>query len=303
MTIRVAVAGVTNGLGHAIASGLLEHPDIEAILLTRQSSSLSSDLSELTSRGAILKPVDYASIPDLVSALSGVETVISTIFHFNDTTPTLNLIQAAQTAGVRRFAPSEFALSSTANDRFDLYAPKRQIWDVLKQSSLETTRFQLGIFMDYFSFGAPKRHEGPFRLMPFVVNIASQEAAIPGTGEEPMTFTSVRDVGRLVAAAVKLRERWPEELEMVGETTTFNQVVRDAETVTGRKINVQYMDKAVLATRLEELKGDEMQFFYHQVLYAIADGLGAVSPILNRLVPDVSVTSVKEFIAEYWTVA
>jgi nucleoside-diphosphate-sugar epimerase len=301
MTIRVAVAGVTSGLGHAIASGLLECSDIQTILLTRQSSS-PSDLSTFTSRGAIIKVVEYSSIPDLVSALAGVETVISAISPYIDSTPTLNLIHAAKTAGVRRFAPSAFAFPPATYSHVDFYASKIQALEVLRESGLEFTSFQNGMFMDYFAFGAPKPHEGPMKILPFAVDIAAKQATIPGTGDEKVTFTSVRDIGRFVAAAVRLTERWPEELGMEGETTTYNQVVRDAEAVTGRKIAVQHLDKAYLTKALNESKDDEATFFYNQVLALLADDLGSVSPTLNTFLPDIRASSVKELIVEYWNV-
>ncbi len=301
MTIRVAVAGVTNGLGHAIVAGLLEHPDIRTVLLTRQSSS-PSDLSTFTSRGAILKMVEYSSVSDLISALAGVETVISTVSPYPDPTSALNLVHAAKAAGVRRFAPSDFAFSLSANAHLDLYASKQQIREELKLSGLEFTSFQNGIFMDYFAFGAPKPHKGPLKMFPFIVDIAAQKATIAGTGDEKVTFTSIRDVGRFVAAAVRLTERWPEELGMEGETTSYNEVLQIAEAVTGRKIVVQYLDKPHLAKVLEETRGDDFKFFYNQVQGVLADNQGSVSPTLNAIFPDIQVSSVKELITEYWNV-
>lgn len=86
---------------------------------------------------------------------------------------------------------------------------------------------------------------------------------------------------------------------MEGETTTYNQVVRDAEAITGKKIEVEYLDKARIANTLEESKGDKMQYFLTQAFELLADGLGSVEPTLNRLVPHVSVTSVKHLLSEY----
>lgn len=155
MTIRVAVAGATNALGHAIVSGLLEESDIQVVLLTRQSSANTKDLSHYTSRGVELHPVDYTSIPQLTSALAGVETVIVTLFS-HDITPVVNLIEASKAAGVKRFAPSEFTFTSKANARLDLFEPKRRILEKVKESGLEYTLFQNGIFADFFALNAPK---------------------------------------------------------------------------------------------------------------------------------------------------
>ncbi|KAF5361046.1 hypothetical protein D9756_005108 [Leucocoprinus leucothites] len=300
MPLRIAVAGVTTGLGHAIVSALLDTPDLEVLLFTRSCSS-TKDLTHFTSRGAVTKQVDYSSIPSLICALDGVDTVINTISPFVDPTPALNLITASKAAGVRRFAPSEFAFSAEGNARLNLYEPKRRTWAMLKQSGLEYTSFHNGIFMDYFAFGAPKPHEGPLYMAPFFVNIAAQKATIPGTGDEKITFTTVNDVGRFVAAAVKFEGRWPEKFGMVGETTSYNQVVRDIEAVTGKKLEVEYLNKESIAAKIEESKGDEVKFFLSQVLDVVASGLGTVEPTLNKLAPHITVTSVKDLISKYWS--
>lgn len=299
--LRVAVAGVTGGLGHAIVTALLDTPEVEVVLLTRSSSS-TTDFSHFTSRGAILKSVDYSSIPNLTSALEAVDTVICTIFASQ---PTINLIRASQAAGVRRFAPSDFSFSATASARIDAHEPKRKVWAELKSDcKLEYTSFRNGIFMDYFVCGAPKpRHEGPFRMFPFVVDVAAGKAVIPGTGEEKVTFTRVRDVGRFVAAAVKFEGRWPEELGMEGETMSYNEVVRDVEDVIGRKIEVVYLGKEEIGKALEEAREarDEIGVLVNQTFELLADGVGSVEPVLNRLAPQVNVSSVKDLLAEYWS--
>ncbi|KAF5360546.1 hypothetical protein D9756_005117 [Leucocoprinus leucothites] len=110
MPPRVAVAGVTNGLGHAIASAFLDTPDLKIILL-----------SHFTSRGAVVKPVDYSSTLNLTSPLDGAETVISAMISSE---PTINLISASKAARTRHFVPSEFALYAATNAQLALYEPK-----------------------------------------------------------------------------------------------------------------------------------------------------------------------------------
>ncbi|KXN82334.1 hypothetical protein AN958_02664 [Leucoagaricus sp. SymC.cos] len=247
MNLRVAVAGVTNGLGHTIVSALLDSPNLEVNLLTRISSS-PTDLYHLTSHSAIAKPVNYTPIPSLESALAG-------------------LILA------RRFAPSEFAMSRAADARLDLYEPKRQVWAALKDSKLEYTSFQNGIFMDYFTFGTPKQHEGLLKVFLSVVNLVAAKAIVPGTGNEKVTFTTIVNIGRLLL----LRFNW----------------MGDGRIITGRKLDVEYMDVEAIKRALRASKWDLMQFFYHQVSQLLAEGLGTVTPTLNRLSPHITVTSAR----------
>jgi len=304
MTIRVAVVGATSALGHALVSGLLQESGIQVVLLTRQSSTSAKDFSQYTSQGVELRPVDYTSIPQLTSAFAGVETVINTLF-FRDITPIVNLIEASKAAGVKRFAPSEFMFTSKANARLDLFEPKRRIWEKVKQSGLEYTAFQNGIFVDFFALGAPKEYTG-YPLKKFgslVIDIPANKATIPGTGDEPISFSSYRDVGRFVAGAVKLKDRWPEELGMCSETTTYNEIVRHVEAATGKKMEVKYMEKDAIKQMLDNSGGNGMMRFYAQLLDLIADGLGAVPPTLNeKLSKSIAPTeNVKGVIAEHWS--
>ena len=66
----------------------------------------------------------------------------------------LTLIEAAKEAGAKRFAPSEYALSTY--DNLDLYAGKAAVWEALRVSGLEYTRFFCGIFMNTLGTGTPK---------------------------------------------------------------------------------------------------------------------------------------------------
>ncbi|KAF8997869.1 hypothetical protein BDQ17DRAFT_1507263 [Cyathus striatus] len=125
--INVAVAGVTNGLGHAIATELIANPSVNTVtLLTRASPSspVPEVLKPLVKQGAIFQPVDYSSVEDITKVLQDVHAVISTMFTPSDITPAINLIDSAKAAGVKRFAPSEMAFSKEANYIIEDYKSK-----------------------------------------------------------------------------------------------------------------------------------------------------------------------------------
>ncbi|RMZ80059.1 hypothetical protein DV738_g3097, partial [Chaetothyriales sp. CBS 135597] len=94
---KIAVAG-TNGLAQLIAhfiSTITSHP---FVILSR------GQVPGLSSKGWQVLVVDYNNTADLKFKLAGVDTVISTVSG----TAQLNLIDAAASAHVRRFVPSEF---------------------------------------------------------------------------------------------------------------------------------------------------------------------------------------------------
>ncbi|KAF8997885.1 hypothetical protein BDQ17DRAFT_1411253 [Cyathus striatus] len=98
--INVAVVGVTNGLGNAIATARAANPS---------------------------------------GALQGVHTVISTLFTPEDTSPTDSLLEGAKAAGVKQFIPSEFALAKEGNPNIALYSTKISYWEKAKGSGIEYT--------------------------------------------------------------------------------------------------------------------------------------------------------------------
>ncbi|KAF8907963.1 hypothetical protein CPB84DRAFT_1834754 [Gymnopilus junonius] len=272
--VVVAVAG-TGLVGKQVIHALLSSGKHTVIVLSR------SPKPTLTAEGALVKAVDYSSVPSLVSALSDspepVHTVISCLVSLDpsDMVKTqINLLQAAKQVGAKRFAPSEFAVSREANQFVEFYREfKEPVWKAAEESGLEVTAFSCGIFTNYLAHGSSNVHareelEGIENSFPVGVDIKEGRADIPGTGKEIVTFTRWQDVGKFVAAAVEL-ERWEKESSMAGDAMSYDEVIKIAEEVTGRKFNVVKLVGGL--------------------------GLASVEPRLNKLV-DVQPMGVKEFI-------
>ncbi|KAF8989855.1 hypothetical protein BDQ17DRAFT_1333817 [Cyathus striatus] len=302
--INVAVAGVTSGLGNAIAIALVANPSVSVTLLTRLSSTstgIPEVLQPLVDNGAIIRSVDYASIQSIAEALRGIRTVISTLATSSDTTAADNLLEGAKAAGVKRFAPSEFSIAKESNSSVEFYRTKAVYWEKVKGSGMEHTAFRNGMFMDYFAKGSLK-YKGPLRMETFMVDVGGRKAEIPGTGDEMITLTTLADIGKFVSAAVTL-DTWPEEMGMSGETLTFNQIVQVAEEVLGQKFNVTYVSKEELTTKQVEgiEKKDWFRQFSAEVYLAIIAGEGEIrNPYLNHAT-NVQPMKVKEFLETYWS--
>jgi nucleoside-diphosphate-sugar epimerase len=93
--------------------------------------------------------------------------------------------------------------------------------------------------------GAPSTPDdsplGYLRDMTFVVDIKQGTALIPGTGNEPMSFTEIHDVGRGVAHACLYEGPWVRETGyMVGDCISYNEVVRLVEEITGTVLFYYY---------------------------------------------------------------
>ena len=64
---------------------------------------------------------------------------------------------------------------------------------------------------------------------PFI-DIDARKAAIPGTDGEPVAWTLTRDVAKFVRKMVESDQPWPKKSLVVGDTVSFNEIVRLAET-------------------------------------------------------------------------
>jgi NmrA-like family len=197
--------------------------------------------------------VDYSSHSSLVDALRDVHTLISVIKIPGPEWASyqLVLLSAAESAGVRRFAPSEFEQGPLGDGTVDAVAPKLAVRDACRDARgrgvLETARFHCGGFMNILALGL---EDGKRTMLkhgyaddPIIWNVKDMTAEVPvkENGSTPrMTLTKIGDIGRFVAAACELEDgKWEEDMGMVGETIAISDVVRLIEEVRGRKMDVK----------------------------------------------------------------
>lgn len=281
----VAIAGGLGGIGRYIVDELIAQKRPVRVL-SRTEAVSPSPLAEVVA-------VNYDDKDNLTKALQGVHTVISTIFPRDPEAcfqAHKNLIDASVSAGVKRFAPSEWA---TDNDiaKIPDYEPKHRIHDYLKTTKLEYTLFHNGIFMDYF---AANGETGYLQDLRFVVNSVEHKATIPGTGDELVAFTKATDVGKFVVAALELKT-WPEKSAMASEVLTYNQVVDIAEDVLQTKFDRTYLSVDQLRANLKPSPAF-MENFYWDIMIALAEGRMTYATNLNTLGPHVRPTTIREFL-------
>lgn len=308
--VVVALAGATSGFGLTMLRVFLHqnehrsHPH-QIVLLSRTAQP------KFTAQGVDVRPVDYNDHPQLVKALSGVHTVLSTIGgslaaiqHAQ-----LRLLEAAKEAGVKRFAPSEYA--GNGYEGIDLYASKAVVWNAVQKCGMEYARFSCGLFMSALATGTPKpvtevgKDEGAqsgeeealagMRPWNFVINMKAGTVDYPGDGSAELVWTDMRDVSRFVFRALDL-PRWNEDLGMRGDVKSFREVVAIVEKVQQRKFLVKENSIESMLKSAEDLG---LQF-YNQVRVAIAKGWCMVPGDLNREFPETKPTTCEEFVDKWW---
>lgn len=190
--------------------------------------------------------------------------------------------------------------------------------ELKRHKSLEWTLFHNGYFMDYF--GQPWAPTHMPSEVPFV-DIEACQATIPGTGEEQVVWTHTTDVAKFVSRAISMEPgTWKEHSWIIGDKTTFHEILAAAEKARGVKFKVTY-------DSLEKLRSGEVtpipankvhaalystpEFDATDILMGMFAGIGAAmaagdvdideKDALNAHFPDIKTIKVTEFIEKHWT--
>ncbi|KAI9842908.1 MAG: hypothetical protein M1837_006740 [Sclerophora amabilis] len=232
--IKVAIAG-TGGLAQYIAQHIDQDTSHQFVLLSRE------DKPGLNANGFQVIVVDYDDAQSLRYALFGIDTVISTVSGV----PQLNLIEAAVSCGVRRFAPAEFEGPPSVRPVDILDRLKDSALERLRyySSQIESTVFICGILYERFAPGgmvscAIGLGTGISGEGEFLVNVRNLKAEIPYDPSGRIInvcMTSASDVARFVVRALDFAH-WPTELSMLGERMAVYDIVHEIENMSGQRL-------------------------------------------------------------------
>ncbi|KAF4540747.1 NmrA-like family protein [Lasiodiplodia theobromae] len=307
--VAIAVAGGTRGIGRAIAETIQRQGKHDVKILSR-----TENLKVESESGCEVIPVDYDNVENLTKVLieNKIDTVISTLFLTTTGAPQTNLIHASEASQyTRRFIPSIWGIPYTKDQlkNFPIGLAKLEALEALEKSSLEYTLFYVGYFLDFWGHPHVKTYQLPNII---AVDIEHNVAAIPGTGDTPVTFTHTFDVAEFVAASLEL-PKWDRESYVIGETVTWNEFVRIAEDVKGTKFKVTYDSLDLLrsgkVTELpshlslyEHMPKEEIQSIFSVFGIWFHEGLFNLQPKkrLNDVFPHIKAYTVRELLESAW---
>ncbi|KAL2137802.1 hypothetical protein VTI28DRAFT_8196 [Corynascus sepedonium] len=245
-----------------------------------------------------------------------------------------NLIDAAIEAGVKRIAPSEWAVANF--NHLTWYNAKLTIRDYLREKNkeskastfifclpqfycqiIEYTLFQPGWFMNYL--GGAHQTCKHFRTTTILVNHDKGRTGIASDPSSLVTYTAVHDVVNIVVKAIDYEGEWPEVGGINGHTLSVADEVAIGERVRGKKYQIEKisiddakagkiddswlpdLDWPALALLPESQRPALARTIISGFLLNLAEGGATVSDEWNRIFPDYKFTKVDEFLTGVYT--
>lgn len=169
---------------------------------------------------------DY-SVQSLTKAIHDCEGLVSAIadYSMGSATAHLAMLEACQNSPkCKRFIPSEYAGNTDEypDQPTFYYANHEPVRQALRQQKeVMWTLFNLGWLVDYFIPAKMRYIKDIGEFHP--VRLDDKTMVIPGTGEELIAFTSVRDGAKAISKLFE-HDSWEEIIYVCGETTTWNRV-------------------------------------------------------------------------------
>ncbi|KAF8147774.1 hypothetical protein K438DRAFT_2087832, partial [Mycena galopus ATCC 62051] len=181
-------------LGMPILKALAAH-NVAVVLLSRSGLDATTKAEILVPAGVTVAKVDTADATAVaaVFAQHKVEVVISAINSAAVGAQAV-LVDAAKSAGVKLFAPSEFGMVTEG----DVNNPKNKAIEYIKATKIPYARFFTGMITEF---------------VPFLIGFKPEHGKITlvGKGDAPVSFTSIADIAGFVAYVLTALP--PSELE------------------------------------------------------------------------------------------
>jgi len=234
----ILVAGGTGHLGTELIPNLVKR-GIPVRVLTRDPDRARKRLGDSPqfARGDVQEP------DTLREALEEVDAVVSAITGFGPAGPgpkavdyegNLNLITAAQAAGMKRFVLVSMH-GAAADHPMELARMKFRAEDAVRASPLDWVIVRPNAFMELWAeiVGEPIVKQG--------------KATVFGRGDNPINFNSAKDVARFVDLALFDSRLSRTVLDIGGpDNLTFNQLVSQIESAAGRKSAVRHIPLSMM---------------------------------------------------------
>lgn len=243
--MRIAIAGAGDLAKYLVEELLAASHDVVVLSRSPKPWFKRSDIS--------FRKTDY-SIPSLVAALQDCDGLVSALLDYsmNSATAHLALLEAChQTPKCKRFLPSEYGgnIDLYPESPEFYYANHEPVRETLRnQTDVMWTLFNIGWLSDYFVPTSSRYIRDIDDFHP--VNFKMNTMTIPGTGEEPISFTAARDTAKAIAKLID-QNNWEPTTFVCGETATWNSVAKLLSKY-GKALDMRYVPLQELQATIAE---------------------------------------------------
>ena len=291
----VVLAGGTGDLGQRIARALLSK-GAEVRILTRSISS-SDKRGSLIESGVTMVQVDYNNSTGLVKACDGVACVVSALSGLREVIvgAQKRLLDAAVTAGVKRFIPSDYAidfmkLPEGKNRNLDL---RREFSRYLEKAPIAATSILNGAFMDMLT------GQAPFILFKL------KRVLYYGNADQLLDFTTKDDAAGYTAEAA-LDSDTPRYLRIAGDQISARQLAEVVSRIQNKKYRLLYgggLGMLNVMIKMAKTFSPETDDIYPawqgmQYMHNMYSGIPKLEPIDNNRYPHLKWTRVSDFLSQ-----
>ncbi|EMR64045.1 hypothetical protein MGN70_007204 [Eutypa lata] len=256
---KILLVGATGNIGKYITNAILSsNPPIAQKVSIFTSPATASNpskqalLSSWKSQGLTVIKGDLRNADHVAKAYEGIDTVVSAVGR-DGLLEQIELLKLAEaSSSVKWFFPSEYgtdieydASSADEKPHQNKLTVRRFIRENIKK--LKITYVVTGPYIDMF-----------FRLMPGAespggFDWSSKKAVVVGSGNEKVGFTSMPDVGKFVAAALRHPEvSQGKALKVQSFVVSPNAILNEFEKQTGTTWTVEH-------TPIEKLRKEEKE--------------------------------------------
>ena len=241
------VVGATGMVGTEICRRLTSAGEPVRAMVRRTSDPAKVEM--LKTLGATVVQGDLRDARSLKAACQGVKAVVTTAsampfaYNASDNTPHItdhdgyvSLVTIAREAGVEQFVYTSFPPLAAS---FPLQDAKRAVERALRASGLTYTILQPTYFTEIW-------------LSPAVgFDYPNGKAVIYGTGDNPISWISLRDVAQFAAASVNNPQAQNAIVELGGpQGISPSNVIKIFERISGKPFEVTYVPVETLQTQL-----------------------------------------------------
>ena len=297
MKSTILIAGGTGDLGGRIIKALLRKgADVRAIV---RASTDVVRVQKLEQQGVKVIRANMDDVSALTQTCKGVSCIISALQGLHDVIVDMQsiLLDAAITAGVPRFIPSDYSCDFTKllvgeNRNFDL---RREFNECLNKSSIAATSIFNGAFLDMLTGQMP------------LILFKRKRVLYWGNADQRMDFTTKDDTAAFTASAA-LDPSTPRFLRIAGDQLSARELVSVANEVTGKKfrlfrgggLGMLSLLINVAHTFVPGKKNIFPAWQGMQYMHNMFDGRAKLEPLDNERYPEIKWTSAKELLASQY---